>query len=411
MNRSLVVAPSLPAGIGRPDQIRLTSKFVSGMQSYVDHWDGPVTLLIEPDPNEHSGTLDDVWVRLDELPFKVEVASFDSEAARRTMAGAGVVMGGTDHRMNHAGATCARAGVPFVMVTEYTLKTRLQIVDADDLVFWRRWRRRQWARGQEKAIVSSIRQAAGLQCNGTPTYEAYRDLNANTLLYFDSRVSQQMIPPEPGLARRAFPLGSQRPLRLAFSGRLSSMKGADHLVKVAVALREHGLPFRFDIYGDGPLAQSMAQEIRDQKLESCVHLGGVLDFACELMPRIRDEIDLFVCCHRQGDPSCTYLETLACGVPIVGYANEAFAGLLGVCEGGRSVPMDDCKALAAEIARLTQVPHELLGLAQAGLAFARQHTFESEFLARIEHMKALLDAHPKASSVRRIRRYHLEHLA
>jgi len=390
MNRTLVVAPSLAAGTGRADQIRLTGKFLSGMQSYVDQWDGPVTLLIEPDPNPHSGNLDDVWVSPHDLPYQVVVAPFDSALARQTMVEAGVVMGGADHRMNHAAATCAAAGVPFVMVTEYSLQTRLQIIDADRPAFWRRWRRRRWAVGQERATEASIRLAAGVQCNGTPTYEAYRDLNANTLLYFDSRVEPDMIPGEPGLAARGSDFGPQRPLRLAFSGRLNAMKGADHLVKVAQALRDRGVPFRFDIYGDGPLAQGMARDIQDLGLQGQVVMGGVLDFAAELMPRIRDEVDLFVCCHRQGDPSCTYLETLACGVPIVGYANEAFAGLLRQCEAGRSVPMDDWQGLARVIDELRQAPGELLALARTGLVFARQRTFDVEFTARVNHLKALL---------------------
>ena len=389
MKRPLVVAPSLSAGIGRPDQIRLTGKFVSGMQAHVDHWDGPVTLLIEPDENDRSVNLDDVWVRVDALPFQVVLARFDSEQAKKTMAEAAIVMGGPDQRMHHAAAACAKAGVPFVLVTEYSLKTRLQIVDADHPVFWRRWRRHQWTNSQEKAIVATARQAAGLQCNGTPTYEAYRALNANTLLYFDSRVSRQMIPAEPALAGRALPFGPQRPIRLAFSGRLTAMKGADHLVKVALALRELGVPFRMDIYGDGPLAPAMAQEIRQHGLGDEVVLGGVLDFESALMPRIRNEIDLFVCCHRQGDPSCTYLETLGCGVPIVGYANEAFAGLLRHCDGGRSVPMDDWKALAAEIARLAADGQTLLAQARAGLEFARRHTCELEFQARMNHLKSI----------------------
>ncbi len=398
MKASLVLAPSLTAGVGRPNQIRLTRKFISGMLAHVEHWDGPVTLLIEPDHHDQSVNLDDVWVRLDELPFKVVVTLFDSDQAKQTMTEAGVVLGGPDHRMNHAATTCARAGVPFIVVTEYTLKTKLQIVDADHAVFWRRWRRRQWARAQEKAIVATIRQAAGLQCNGTPTYDAYHELNGNTLLYFDSRVTQTMIPVEPGLARRAFPITPHRPLRLAFSGRLNAMKGADHLPKVAVALREIGVPFHLDIYGDGPLATSMAQEIKHHGLGGEVSLGGVLDFESELMPRMRSEIDLFVCCHRQGDPSCTYLETLACGVPIVGYNNEAFAGLLRFCNGGRSVPMDDWKALATEIARLAQDPPKLLELAMAGLAFASQRTWESEFRARMNHVKALQERRTPSSS-------------
>ena len=390
MNRSLVVAPSMGAGIGRPDQIRLTGKFVSGMQAYSDRWDGPVIVLIEPDYNDHSGNLDDVWVRFDELPFQVVVARFDSEIAKQTMVNAGIVMGGPDHRMNHAAATCGDAGVPFVMVTEYTLKTRLQIVDADNLVFWRRWRRRQWQMTQEKATVASIRRAAGLQCNGTPTFEAYRELNANALLYFDSRVAQEMIPSEPGLASRSLAFSAQRPLRLAFSGRLNTMKGADHLVKVAIALADLGIPFRLDIYGDGPLASTIADDIRHHGLDGKVVLGGILNFEKELIPRIRQEVDIFVCCHRQGDPSCTYLETLACGVPIVGYANEAFNGLLKLFPAGCAVSMEDPQALAREIVRISKEPSTLLKMAFTGLKFARQHTFEQEFNSRIRHLESCL---------------------
>jgi colanic acid/amylovoran biosynthesis glycosyltransferase len=361
------------------------------MQAYVDHWDGPVTLLIEPDQYAHSANLDDVWVRTTDLPFHTVVARFDSELAKKTMTEGGLVLGGPDHRMNHAAATCASAGVPFVLVTEYSLQTRLQIVDADRPVFWKRWRRRRWAVQQEKSIVATARQAAGLQCNGTPTFDSYHAINANTLLYFDSRLSRQMIPAEPALASRLMsPFGQTRPIRLAFSGRLNAMKGADHLVKVAEALRDLHVPFRMDIFGDGPLADSIERHIKDSGLEREVVLGGVLDFASELMPRVRDEVDLFVCCHRQGDPSCTYLETLGCGVPIVGYANEAYAGLLRLCNGGRSVPMDDWKALAREIAMLVQSPGALLEMAREGLRFAMQHPFEAEFLSRINHLKVLL---------------------
>lgn len=391
MNRSLVVAPSLGAGVSHLGFIRLTGKFISGMQSYVDQWDGPVTVLIEPNVDDRSENLDDVWLHTDELPFQVVVAKHDSDLAKKTMLSAGVVMGGPHHRMHHAAKTCADAGVPFVMVTEYSLKTRLQIVDADNPVFWRRWRRRRWQMGQEKSIVASIRQSAGLQCNGTPTFEAYRDLNPNTLLYFDSRVSRHMIPSEPGLATRGLSFSTERPLRLAFSGRLNLMKGADHLVRVAVELRRLGVPFRLSIYGDGPLAQDMSEAIWSQGLANEVVMGGVLNFNSELMPQIREHTDLFVCCHRQGDPSCTYLETLACGVPIVGYDNEAFAGMLRICPAGVAVPMNDYQTLAREITRLVQSPKVLLQKAYAGLAFAGKHTFESEFSARIKHLNSSLD--------------------
>jgi len=209
------------------------------------------------------------------------------------------------------------------------------------------------------------------------------------MLYFDSRVTADMIPSRAAVDARLEGIVN-RPLRLAFSGRLNAMKGADHLVKVALALREAGLPFVMEIFGDGPLKESMAREIEARSLGDVVQLKGVLDFASELMPHLRNSVDLFVCCHRQGDPSCTYLETMACGVPIVGYDNEAFAGLLRQCEAGRQAPMDDWRALAKVIVSLSEAPDEMIRLAKAGLAFASDHTFEREFSRRIQHMKALL---------------------
>jgi glycosyltransferase involved in cell wall biosynthesis len=108
------------------------------------------------------------------------------------------------------------------------------------------------------------------------------------------------------------------------------------------------------------------------------------------MPTVRDAVDLFVCCHRQGDPSCTYLETLACGVPIVGYGNEAFEGLMRHCPAGESVPMNDWTAMASVIEKLARDPRRFAKMARIGLAFAREHTFEHEFKRRIEHMAQLL---------------------
>ena len=168
------------------------------------------------------------------------------------------------------------------------------------------------------------------------------------------------------------------------------MKGADHLPKVARVLLDKQVPFTMDIYGDGPLVAELQETISQLGLRENVRLSGVLDFASELVPTMRDAVDLFVCCHRQGDPSCTYIETLACGVPVVGYGNEAFEGLLKRCPAGESVSMHDWFALAALIERLAKEPKRLAEMAQTGLAFAREHTFELEFKRRIEHMANLV---------------------
>jgi glycosyltransferase involved in cell wall biosynthesis len=387
---TLAVIPGLAVGLSTDGLVRLTQKFISGMQMYVDHWDGPVELLAQRDEADHSGNLDDVWVHPHKLPFQVTVANFDSEEAKSVVRRAAVVQGGADHRLNHMPALCAAVGVKYVMVTEYSLRTRWQIVDAEAPAWPVAWRRKVWAWRQERANLAAAKASAAVHCNGTPTFEAYQPLNDRTLLYFDSRVTAEMLPTVPRLLQRSQPWSASDPIRLAFSGRLNRMKGADHLVHVARALRDLKVPFILDIYGDGPLTPSLGESIQREGLDDMVRLRGVLDFATELMPTIRDNVDLFVCCHRQGDPSCTYLETMACGVPVVGYANEAFAGLMRMCPAGESVAIDDWAAMAAAIARLSRDPEHLGKLASQALSFAREHTFEQEFLRRIEHMQALV---------------------
>ena len=115
-------------------------------------------------------------------------------------------------------------------------------------------------------------------------------------------------------------------------------------------------------------------------------LPGVLDFHTQLLPMVARSVDLFVCCHRQGDPSCTYLETMSCGTPIVGYDNEAFRGVVDQSGAGWLTPMDDPTELAACIAALHSSRDLLADAALRSLDFASNHTFEKVMQARVDHL-------------------------
>ena len=43
---------------------------------------------------------------------------------------------------------------------------------------------------------------------------------------------------------------------------------------------------------------------------------------------------------------------IACGVPIMGYANEGFADLLGHCDAGGAKPLDDSSAMVDRIVQV-----------------------------------------------------------
>ena len=218
--------------------------------------------------------------------------------------------------------------MPFIYITEYSLKTRLQVVRSGVRNPVIALKRQLWELNQERKQRKTVRLASAIQCNGTPTFEAYRSLNSDALLYFDSRITERLLISDNELAARAQAVKRGDPLRIIFSGRLISMKGADHLLKVAAELRRLGVPFELTICGGGELEPVVKADIVRLHLSDCVKLAGILDFRDELVPLTKHETDLFLCCHRSGDPSCTYLEVLSCGVPIVGYDNDAFRGIV-----------------------------------------------------------------------------------
>jgi colanic acid/amylovoran biosynthesis glycosyltransferase len=378
----LVVIPSLNTRISSDGRARLTQKFVDGMRLVSRLWAGPMAAVMFSDHATASGNLDDESYPREMLPFELRVIGHDHPDLFSAVDDADVVQFGGDHRLRALPEFCDERKIPFVFVSEYTLRTRFQIISAEVANPFLRMRRAIWECRQESHNRRAVRAASAVQCNGTPTFDIYSRLNRNTLLYFDSRIREDMIARSPAVMTRAHSFDGSKPIRLAFSGRLTRMKGADHLVEVARILNEAKFPFVMDIFGDGPVATEMHDLIRHYGLMEKVHMKGVVDFTSELVPYVRENIDLFVCCHRQGDPSCTYIETFACGVPIAGYDNEALLGIVRREPAGWATPIDNPEALAGKVMDLYQSPEELIQAASTALNFARRHTFINEFTIR-----------------------------
>jgi colanic acid/amylovoran biosynthesis glycosyltransferase len=284
-----------------------------------------------------------------------------------------------------------RLGIPVCFVIEYTLMTRIRIAIVSEISLARLIKTIVWNLLKEGQRRSAFKKGAALQANGVPAEKAYRSHTGNLLMFLDTRLSasQMAIPKE--VNRKIERLKSGAPIRLVFTGRLERIKGADHLIEVA---RRINVPFSLDIFGDGGLRESILDAVRRENLENCVHIHGPVDFATRLVPLLRTEADVFLCCHVQADPSCTYLETLGCGVPILGYSNEAWAGLLHLSGAGWSVPVGRPDLMAKKIGEMHHDRGVLGKKIEMGISFARVHSFESEFKRRVDHLTTLSDLTP-----------------
>jgi colanic acid/amylovoran biosynthesis glycosyltransferase len=202
-----------------------------------------------------------------------------------------------------------------------------------------------------------------------------------------------MLANRSSIERRISQMKSAKRIRLLFSGRLDLMKGVNDLPILADHLRDLKVPFEMSICGEGEFADKLKDQIHARRLDELVTMEGTLEFKSKLVPFLKEQADLFVCCHRQGDPSCTYLETMSCGVPIVGYANEAFSSLATYSGVGWTTPVGDPLLLAKCIESIHKDRDKLSMSAHRSMEFASQHTFEKTFSKRIQHLDSIAESY------------------
>lgn len=385
--RELILLPSLKAQHGPNGGLVLTQKYLNGAAEYAKNWPGPVTTLVQLRDTPTSD-MDHVEVIPGHGPTALELRPQTHDQLVSRLTSAAVALGFLSPQEAHLAPLCRTAGVPLVYTSEYSVSTEKQIIDAETRNPILRWRRKLWVSRAERFRIEALRIAAGIQCSGAPTYEIYRHINPNALLFFDNRVPEMDVMSEQALTTKLTALTQQQPLRLVFGGRLIAMKGALELPLVARELKRLGVPFTLDIYGKGDLEGELQQQIDRFQLQAQVKLKGVLDFHTGWIPLLKSEADVFVCCHLQGDPSSTYPEVMSCGVPIAGYDNEAFKGVVKYSGSGWLSPLKRPQALAKTIAQLHVNRPAIADAAMKAREFAVQHAFERTFRRRVDHLVA-----------------------
>lgn len=378
MTKLLMISPA-PV-IDNGTSVVLDVKFAEGMAAQAAAWDGKVDCIL--------------FRGADHIAFPIEVDRGSLTWGLTTLP-EGVALPhetGQEYDLIAASGdmveTLDLAGpgrTPVVYTIEYTHRTRLDILGLDASIGpLRRLRRRFWLAKQERRRLAAFRAAAAIQSNAYPGKVAYGKIARDLHVYFDNRmVADRYVTAEEHSARLER-LAGDGPIRLVYSGRLELMKGAQDLVPLAEELAKKGLRFEFDIFGDGSLRRNIELAIAAKGLGDCVRLHGNIDFLSGLIPWQRRHADLFVSCHRQGDPSCSYIESMGCGLPIVGYENEMWGQLCRESGAGWAEPIGDIPAMAARIAETHR--SSIAQAAKAALEFAKRHDFETEFRGRMEHL-------------------------
>lgn len=385
--RLLILAPA-PV-IETPEGVLLDIKFYEGMKRHCNLWPGPVTCLLRT-----GATHIEYNVRRarEELGFELRTVGSEDEIGLDDISEQDLVMCSADDHTNlHISSLAKGTGIKTVYVIEYTLETRLQIAWLEpDTSMFKRLKSIAWNLLQERRRISALRACDALQSNGAPGFLAYQDKVPGGLTYFDNRMTPDLFCSDAQMQARRERLRRGEALRLVFSGRLEPMKGAQDLVPIVARLRDLGIKVTLDIFGAGRLRDSIRDEISTRGLTECITLHDPVDFSSELVPWQITNADVYLCCHKQSDPSCTYLESMGCGLAIAGYDNKMWADLAPRSGAGWTVKMNDISAMAQRLAELDQDRETVVQACADALKFAQTHDFETEFARRMVHLQSLV---------------------
>lgn len=364
---------------------KVDRKFHVGMQSYVRGVNAPI-LSVHPQCSPDASIMDPIEVPYAELGYSVMTLKTDKsmqpfpverERLRDAILRSQLVYGGDLGSAELAD----RFGVPYILAREYDLRTQISVAMSQVSSRLRRAARALRCALSYVRDVPLIHRAAQLHCNGYPIFDSTKWFNDRRLLYLDSRMSADMVIPGAELqARLSSRVG--RPLRLLYSGRYERIKGADDAVRVALACLRRGMDIEMHCYGQGSLRDQMRRMAAEAPQGKRIHVHDAVPFP-ELVALSRT-FDVFVCCHMQNDPSCTYLESLGSGLPIVGYGNRMWRRLCEASSAGLWSPMGKPEAVAASVQNLVADLDMIDTMSMNARQFAIRHTFEREFTLRID---------------------------
>jgi colanic acid/amylovoran biosynthesis glycosyltransferase len=380
----------------RADSLVIDRKFHEGMIGFTERLDYPLCCLIpQYTLAETRNAMDMVEVPLSDLPYGVKFLSSPPlsregvQIIEQALNRVALVCLGAFESVNFAIADlCRTLQIPYVLVSEYTLRTELEIMKATTPGISRRiWREAKIRTGRPRRMRMAAR-AVEVHANGYPTYVELESANPRHCLYFDTRARAEDVISEKELGAR-LDLRKQRRPSIVYTGRYHPMKGTLDVVKAGLELHRSGFDFKLDLYGTGPLKEQMVSLVRDNNALEKISVNEAMPYRPDLQ-RIAKQSDLFLCCHVQGDPSCTYLESFACGLPIIGYANEMWEPLCLESKAGHAIKMGEYDAMAVAAAQLLRDTERLKELSHRARVFAAANTMEIAWDRRASRLNAIL---------------------
>ncbi len=366
-----------------PETVAMSAKYLEVLAEFGARWPGECRYLLETGDVR---SLDmDVEIAVADLPVEavpfdrtaISSADFPTEAMVLMPLETGIprlheYVDNSDLRLIRGSDVSPAVSRSIIMLTQ----DRGPKAKLGGLVYVEREKRRQ---------IRAVRAAAGIQSNQFATYDYFAKWARDRMAFIDTRIRKGEAADASDMAKRRERYVSGEPLHLCFFGRLDPVKSALDIADIARSLRDQGIPFRYSVFGDGPLKDPLEQKIDEYGLSDEFAFHGFVDLRATY-PLLKAQVDVFVGNHHQGDTSTAYPEMMAAGIPVVSYPNPAVQALKRYCGVTTHAARIEPAALAAAVASLHRDRSRLWSYAERDHAWGQHQTLGAAYQARIDHV-------------------------
>lgn len=247
----------------------------------------------------------------------------------------------------------------------------------------KRVRARAYGAAFDRCMRYGVKRAALTLLKGRLLCDRYRPFANNLHEFEDTSYSSSEIVPRSVVESRLASLGTARPLRFVYCGRIEGRKGVEYSVRVIAAAAKLGVRVEYDVIGDGTDRAACEAAAKTLGVEDRVRFLGRKAYGPGLLLELAKYDGLLFTPLAEDTPRMIF-DAYAAGLPMVAYGIE-YVKERAEKEGATEVlKAGDPEAGGRVLADLDKSRSRLNGLAQKAMQAAAYHAADVWYARRAQ---------------------------
>ena len=226
---------------------------------------------------------------------------------------------------------------------------------------------------------------------GEALVEDYGRGRHNVRGIFDPGFSARHVISQEGLTQKLDSVrDSSRPIEAVYFGRFVEYKGVDHIVRAVARANDGGLRVKLTLWGFGPEQERLVTLAEEQLGADAFELREPVPYDDDFFVSLRS-FDLSLAAPLAVDTPRSTWDSIASGVPVLGYDTEFYSGMANATGCVDVVPWPSPEAMGDRLREYADDRERLVALMKGTTSVALDNTQEEWLGRRVAWTKELLD--------------------